>query len=119
SASSRGRLTVKLRGRAPTAESAEGAQFLSARGAKPTTHHGLLQRLLGSRICGLRTMVCDARLRNAHRAFCHKCGVAPEAHRLILQLPQRVVWSNETLGVLRYLNVSNRCAARNISRRIC
>jgi hypothetical protein len=39
-------LMVKLRGRAPTAESAEGAQFLSARGAKPTTHHGPLQRLL-------------------------------------------------------------------------
>src|SRR5882757_765155 len=73
----------------------------------------------GSRICGLRTMVCDARLRNAQRAFCHKCGVTAEAHRLILQLPQRVVRSNETLGVLGYLNVSYRCAARNISRGIC
>src|SRR2546427_208258 len=39
-------LTVKLRGRAPTAESAEGAQFLSARGAKPQAPHGPLQRLL-------------------------------------------------------------------------
>ena len=28
-------------------DSAEGAQFLSARGAKPQAHHGLLQRLLG------------------------------------------------------------------------
>src|SRR5712671_2678178 len=91
----------------------------SARGAQPQTHHGPLQRLLGSRICGLRTMVCDARLRNAQRAFCHKCGATAEAHRLILQLPQRVVRSNETLGVLGYLNVSYRCAARNISRGIC
>src|SRR5439155_20446537 len=39
-------LTGKLRGRAPTAKSAEGAQFLSARGAKPQAHHGPLQRLL-------------------------------------------------------------------------
>ena len=42
-----GRLTVKLRGRtgAP-APGAEGAQFLSARGANPEAHHGPLQRLL-------------------------------------------------------------------------
>ena len=39
-------LTVKLRGRTTTAESAEGAQFLSARGAKPQAHHGPLERLL-------------------------------------------------------------------------
>jgi hypothetical protein len=40
-------LTVKLRGRpeAP-ATGAEGAQFLSARGAKQEAHHGPLQRLL-------------------------------------------------------------------------
>jgi hypothetical protein len=37
---------VKLRGRAPTAESAEGAQSLSARGAKPQAPHGPLERLL-------------------------------------------------------------------------
>jgi hypothetical protein len=42
----RRRLTVKLRGRAPTADGAEGAQSLSARGAKPQAHHGPLQRLL-------------------------------------------------------------------------
>jgi hypothetical protein len=41
------RLTVKLRGRARTPDGAEGAQFLSARGAKPQAHHGPLQRLLG------------------------------------------------------------------------
>jgi hypothetical protein len=41
------RLTVKLRGRAEAPDhGAEGAQFLSARGAKPQAHHGLLQRLL-------------------------------------------------------------------------
>ena len=40
------RLTVKLRGRAPTPDGAEGAQFLSARGAKPIAPHGLLQRWL-------------------------------------------------------------------------
>jgi hypothetical protein len=41
------RLTVKLRGRTETpALGAEGAQFLSARGAKPQAHHGPLQRLL-------------------------------------------------------------------------
>jgi hypothetical protein len=40
------RLTVKLRGRTTTPDSAEGAQFLSARGAKPKIHHGPLLRLL-------------------------------------------------------------------------
>src|SRR5579859_4155768 len=40
------RLTVKLRGRAEAPDGAEGAQFLSARGAKPQAHHGPLQRLL-------------------------------------------------------------------------
>jgi len=33
-------LTVKLRGRTIAAESAEGAQFLSARSAKPQAPHG-------------------------------------------------------------------------------
>jgi|HubBroStandDraft_4_1064222.scaffolds.fasta_scaffold05915_8 hypothetical protein len=41
-------LTVKLRGRAPTPDGAEGAQCLSAQGAKPQAHHGPLQRLLDS-----------------------------------------------------------------------
>jgi len=41
-------LTVKLRGRVTTPDGAEGAQSLSARGAKPLTHHGPLQRLLGA-----------------------------------------------------------------------
>jgi hypothetical protein len=41
-------LTVKLRGRTEAlALGAEGAQFLSARGAKPEAHHGPLRRLLG------------------------------------------------------------------------
>jgi len=40
-----GDLTVKLRGRAEAPDGAGAAQFLSARGAKPTTHHPL-QRLL-------------------------------------------------------------------------
>jgi hypothetical protein len=40
------RLTVKLRGRAEAPDGAEGAQSLSARGAKPQAHHGPLQRLL-------------------------------------------------------------------------
>ena len=39
-------LTVKLRGRAEAPDGAEGAQFPSARGAKPQAHHGPLQRLL-------------------------------------------------------------------------
>ena len=39
-------LTVKLRGRAEAPDGAEGAQFLSARGDKPQTRHGPLQRLL-------------------------------------------------------------------------
>jgi hypothetical protein len=39
-------LTVKLRGRAPTPNGAEGAQSLSARGANPQALHGPLQRLL-------------------------------------------------------------------------
>ena len=39
-------LTVKLRGRAEAPDGAEGAQFLSARRAKPQAHHGPLQRLL-------------------------------------------------------------------------
>ena len=37
---------MKLRGRAPKSDGAEGAQSLSARGAKQTMHHGPLQRLL-------------------------------------------------------------------------
>ncbi len=40
------RLTVKLRGHPEAPDGAEGAQFLSARGAKPQAHHGPLQRLL-------------------------------------------------------------------------
>jgi hypothetical protein len=41
------RLTVKLRGRTEApALGSEGAQFLSARGAKPEAPHGPLQRLL-------------------------------------------------------------------------
>ena len=40
-------LTVKLRGRTEAHAGAEGAQFPSARGAKPQAHHGPLQRLLG------------------------------------------------------------------------
>src|SRR5207253_11275076 len=43
------RLTVKWRGRTEAPHGAEGAQFLSARGAKPTTPHGPLQRLLDGR----------------------------------------------------------------------
>ena len=39
-------LTVKLRGRAEARDGAEGAQSLSARGAKPQAHHGPLQQLL-------------------------------------------------------------------------
>jgi hypothetical protein len=39
-------LTVKLRGRPEAPDGAEGAQFLSARGAKPQAHHGPLQRWL-------------------------------------------------------------------------
>ena len=37
---------MKLRGRTTTAESAEGAQCLCARGANPQARHGPLQRLL-------------------------------------------------------------------------
>ena len=48
------RLTVKLRGRTEVpGHGAEGAQFLSARGAKPQAHHGTLQRLLGAGITKL------------------------------------------------------------------
>ena|SRR5579862_709012 len=43
-------LTVKLRGRAPMPDGAEGAQFLSARGAKPQAHYGPLQRLLDGQV---------------------------------------------------------------------
>ena len=45
-------LTVKLRGRTKAPAGAEGAQFLSARGAKPQAHHGPLQRLLERMIEG-------------------------------------------------------------------
>jgi hypothetical protein len=41
-------LTVKLRGRTEAPNGAEGAQFLSARGAKAQAHHGPLQRLLAA-----------------------------------------------------------------------
>jgi len=39
-------LTVKLRGRTEAPDGAEGAQSLSARGAKSQAPHGPLQRLL-------------------------------------------------------------------------
>src|ERR1700741_3607144 len=39
-------LTVKLRGRTEAPDGAEGAQFLSAGGAKQEAPHGPLQRLL-------------------------------------------------------------------------
>src|SRR5579862_3802863 len=56
-----GRLTVKLRGRAEApALGAEGAQFLSARGAKQEAHHGPLQRLL-DRSRTLSPMAAQAR----------------------------------------------------------
>ena len=49
-------LTVKLRGRTEApALGAEGAQFLSARGAKPEAHHGPLQRLLDALSSGSPT----------------------------------------------------------------
>jgi hypothetical protein len=41
------RLTAMLRGRTEAPLGAEGAQSLSARGAKPEAPHGPLQRLLG------------------------------------------------------------------------
>jgi hypothetical protein len=44
--STRRSLTVKLRGRTEAPDGAEGAQSLSARGAKPKARHGPLQRLL-------------------------------------------------------------------------
>ena len=53
------RLTVKLRGRAEAPDGAEGAQFLSAQGAKPQAHHGPLQRLLGGRAEARGFMCCD------------------------------------------------------------
>jgi hypothetical protein len=58
------RLTVKLRGRAEAlALGAEGAKFLSARGAKQTTHHGPLQRLLdGQPLLPKRTVLRDVTL---------------------------------------------------------
>jgi len=43
-------LTVKLRGRTEAPDGAEGAQFLGARGAKQTTLHGPLQRLLADEL---------------------------------------------------------------------
>ena len=42
------RLTVQLRGRTEAPDGGEGAQSLSARGAKPQAHHGSYQRLLGA-----------------------------------------------------------------------
>src|SRR2546421_12384723 len=43
-----GRLTVKLRGRTTTSDERRGPTLSSrAPGAKPLTHHGPLQRLLG------------------------------------------------------------------------
>src|SRR5437016_9982652 len=45
---SKRRLTVKLRGRAEAPDERRGRILFShARGARPITHHGLLQRLLG------------------------------------------------------------------------
>jgi hypothetical protein len=50
---------VKLRGRPEARDSAEGAQFLRARGAKPQARHGTLQRLLGG-LGGRRVLTWSA-----------------------------------------------------------
>jgi hypothetical protein len=59
---------VKLRGRTTTPDGAEGAQSLSARGAKPQARHGPLQRLL-DRMTYHRPMLSQ-RFRNI-------CGKSP------------------------------------------
>src|SRR5438477_11874084 len=58
-------LTVKLRGRTGAPDGAEGAQSLSARGAKPQAHHGPLQRWLDSMPRGLPA-VCTGRSRKVY-----------------------------------------------------
>src|SRR5438105_1401993 len=46
------RLTVNLRGRTTTPDKRRGRTLSpGARGAKPLTHHGPLQRLLGAALC--------------------------------------------------------------------
>ena len=59
----RGPLTMKLRGRTEAPQGAEGAQFLSARGANQEALHGPLQRLLeggevGAKTRGLIQTIC-------------------------------------------------------------
>jgi hypothetical protein len=53
-------LTVKLRGRTEAPDGAEGAQFLSARGAQPRAHHGPLQRLLDGALMRPTVVACIA-----------------------------------------------------------
>ena len=50
---------MKLRGRAEEPDAAEGAQSLSARGAKQEAHHGPLQRLLDG-TCAIPQKIAQA-----------------------------------------------------------
>jgi len=51
-----GRRTQNLRGRTQAPQGDEGAQFPSARGTKPLTHHGPLQRLLDGNDVGVTVL---------------------------------------------------------------
>src|SRR5204862_5938430 len=56
----RSRLTVKLRGRTTTPDRRCGGTLSpGARGAKPLTHHGPLQRLLGIKLPTQQTLTAE------------------------------------------------------------
>jgi hypothetical protein len=68
---------VKLRGRATTPDGAEGAQFTGARGAKRTTHHGPLQRLLEATLAIDFAAVTDHGNLNQRPCVVHSVNNAP------------------------------------------
>jgi hypothetical protein len=72
---------VKLRGRTEApAPGAEGAQFLSARGAKQEAHHGPLQRLLdGKQTKDAVSLKCIANSRQLRTFSLWRFGHHPEA----------------------------------------
>ena len=63
---------MKLTGRIEAPDGDEGAQSLSARGAKPQAHHGSLQRLLEGSLLHIRQVPGDYRRQQPHQLRIHE-----------------------------------------------
>ena len=75
-------LTVKLRGRTEASGGAEGAQSLSARGAKPQAHHGPLERLLAATTAYSATGLVNFQSEVGHPALCLQHTIHLTEHRM-------------------------------------